>query len=149
MGTDQYDRAEVINAIWSNKGNISAAARDIGCGARTIYYMADRYKTVQQAIDHARRIWRGELVDSAEQQLKDHVEEGRAWAVKYVLDTVGKKRGYVTRHEITGADGAPLIGIDVVEFDYTDHLADLAPGSVPDSNGRQPVQGAGNGAKMG
>ncbi|MBU2051246.1 MAG: hypothetical protein KKH61_20050, partial [Gammaproteobacteria bacterium] len=54
------------------------------------------------------------LCDTSEVKLQQAVNGGEAWAVKYVLSTKGKGRGYVERSEITGADGE-AIPVTIVE----------------------------------
>ena len=46
-----------------------------------------------------------ELNDIAELLLRQAVNDGNLWAIKYQLSTKGKSRGYVERSEITGKDG--------------------------------------------
>lgn len=102
------DREELINAIWAAQGKVAVAAQRLGCTVRTIYYYAEKYPTVRNAIDEARAMWDEKLVDLAEMKLFQEVDDGRAWAIKYALSTKGKHRGYVERQEVTGADGGAL-----------------------------------------
>ena len=52
----------------------------------------------------------GEIaLDFAEASLFDQIRRKEAAATIFYLKTKGKKRGYVERQEVTGADGAPLI----------------------------------------
>jgi len=44
----------------------------------------------------------------AETGLYKAIREGKDWAIKYILSTKGKSRGYVERQEVTGADGKPM-----------------------------------------
>lgn len=45
------------------------------------------------------------ILDLGETALHSSVIKREPWAVKYLLSTKGKKRGYVERSEITGKDG--------------------------------------------
>ena len=47
------------------------------------------------------------VLDFAESQLHVQIKEGSVPATIFLLKTRGKKRGYVERQEITGADGEP------------------------------------------
>jgi hypothetical protein len=49
------------------------------------------------------------MVDIAELKLRQQVQDGEAWAVKYILSTKGKSRGYVERQEVTGKDGGAIV----------------------------------------
>lgn len=109
---EEVDREELINAIWTAKGKVSLAATKVGVSPRTVYNYAEKYKTVQQAIDDARAAWDESLVDLAEVKLYESVKDNKPWAVKMALATKGKSRGYVERQELTGAEGADL-SIDI------------------------------------
>jgi hypothetical protein len=50
-----------------------------------------------------------ELNDIAELKLRQAVQKGEPWSIKYQLSTQGKKRGYIERQEITGEDGNELV----------------------------------------
>ena len=43
-----------------------------------------------------------------EHALYKNVKDGDQKAIEFLLSTKGKKRGYSTRHEITGEDGAEI-----------------------------------------
>lgn len=105
---EAIDREELISAIWAAQGKVTVAAQRLGCTVRTIYNYANKYATVQNAIDEARAMWDEKLVDLAELKLFQEVNDGNAWAIKYALSTKGKHRGYVERQEVTGADGGAL-----------------------------------------
>ncbi len=105
---EAINREELISAIWAAQGKVTVAAQRLGCTVRTIYNYANKYATVQNAIDEARAMWDEKLVDLAELKLFQEVNDGNAWAIKYALSTKGKSRGYVERQEVTGADGGAL-----------------------------------------
>ena len=115
MATETLNREELINEIWNQKGKVSLVGRALGCSVRTVYNYAERYATVQNALDQARQSFDEFLVDTAEVGLQKSVIDQEAWAVKYVLSTKGKNRGYVERQEVTGADGDPL-RITVIDY---------------------------------
>jgi hypothetical protein len=46
-------------------------------------------------------------LDFAESQLHTQIGDGNTTATIFYLKTKGKKRGYIERQEITGADGMP------------------------------------------
>jgi hypothetical protein len=52
--------------------------------------------------------WRQRLVDEAESQLWDCVQERQPWAVALVLKTLGKFRGYIEAKDLTPAGQSRL-----------------------------------------
>jgi len=60
---------------------------------------------------------RESLVDRAESKLMEAVDKGELKAVLFVLETMGKERGWTKRTEVTGADGAALgLSPDVMQL---------------------------------
>ena len=110
---EELDRGEIINAIWAAQGKVSVAASRLGCDPSTLFNYANKYVTVQEAINGARQSWDEKLLDAAEVKLYEQVMDGRAWAVKYALGTKGKDRGYVERQEIGGAGKGGAIPIEL------------------------------------
>lgn len=106
MTANKFSNEDIIKALIEVNGLVSLAAKNLNCTAKTIYTRAKSTPAVQQAIDDCR----DNLVDHAEQALRAAVADREPWAVALVLKTLGKKRGYVERQEVTGADGA---GIDI------------------------------------
>ena len=108
MAIERLDRQHLIDTIYAKQGVLSQVARALKVSLPTIYNYRDRYTTVAQAIEDARKTFDTELLDEGEIKLREAVRAGQAWAVRYVLSTKGKARGYVERHEHTGAGGGPI-----------------------------------------
>lgn len=104
MAKQRYTAAEVIDALERARGIKAVAAKILGCTRQTVERYAKRYATVAQACRQARET----LVDVAEGQLVKSVDAGEWPAVRYVLATLGKSRGYAERTEITGAAGGDI-----------------------------------------
>lgn len=105
---------QIIDALRDVNGMVYLAARKLGCAPNTIYNRMAKSATIKQACEDSR----GELVDISEQKLRAAVLNGEPWAIALVLKTLGKKRGYVERTEITGEDGNKI----VFEVKYSDEL---------------------------
>lgn len=106
----KYNREDVINAVWRARGNVSQAADEIGCARRTITSMAAQYATVKAAIDDARADKRGELLNKAESGLERALDNGEAWAIRYVLKSVGRGHGWDTLSGVdVNADGLTVV----------------------------------------
>lgn len=106
MAIDKY---KMIDAVLDSGGNLSEAAAEIGCSIQTIYNYRDKYPDVAEAITHAREEHDCDLLDTAEKKLKEHLEDGAAWAIKYVLSTKGKVRGYTERKEIEHSGAKQIV----------------------------------------
>ena len=94
----------MIEALREKHGNLSAAARFLGCSRNTISRYIDTYSTVQAVADEERET----LIDFAENQLFKQVQDGNITAIIFTLKTIGKHRGYVERQEVTGAESGPI-----------------------------------------
>lgn len=104
----RYTKEEIADALKATKGMIYLAAERLGCHPETIHNYAKRYASVDAEIKNQR----GRLVDIAELKLHAKVMEGDMGAVKYVLSTLGKDRGFTEGP--TGKEDDPL-HIKVIE----------------------------------
>ena len=115
MAIEVLDREQLINEIWRNKGKVALVAERLGVTTKTVYNYADKYATVKNALDDSRLHFDELLVDTAEMKVQKAVMNDEAWAIRYVLGTKGKSRGYVERSEVTGAEGE-AIPISFVDY---------------------------------
>lgn len=95
---------QLVDAVTKARGLLSVAARNLGITRKTVYERAKQSPAVQAAIDEARET----TLDIAEAALFKQAAAGEGWAVKYLLSTQGRSRGYVDRTELTGAEGGAL-----------------------------------------
>ena len=102
---EKYTANQMIEALREKHGNLSAAARFLGCSRNTISRYIDLYPTVKAVADEERET----LIDFAENQLFKQVQDGNITAIIFTLKTIGKSRGYVERQEVTGADGGAVL----------------------------------------
>jgi len=102
---EKYTSDKMINAIREKHGNLSAAARYLGCSRNTIARYIENYPTVKAVYDEERET----LIDFAENQLFQQVKDGNITAIIFTLKTIGKSRGYVERQEVTGAEGGHIV----------------------------------------
>jgi hypothetical protein len=101
---EKFTSVQIIEALREKHGNLSAAARFLGCDRHTIGRYIDTYPTVKAVADEERET----LIDFAENQLFQQVKDGNITAIIFTLKTIGKSRGYVERQEVTGAEGKAL-----------------------------------------
>jgi hypothetical protein len=94
----------LLEALEKNLGIVTTACKSVGINRSTHY---EWYKTDQEykdAVDSIADI----TLDFAESQLHQQIKNGEVSSTIFFLKTKGKKRGYVERQEITGADGNPF-----------------------------------------
>lgn len=106
----------IAKALKKTGGNMSATAQALKVTRQAISKRVKENPDLKAVCDEARET----LVDLAESKLVGAVKKGNAWAVRLVLTTTGRGRGYVTRQESTGPDGGPqrhAHSIDTEEID--------------------------------
>ena len=94
----------VADKLREYHGNQAAVARAFGVDrSRITQYMEQHpeLRAVKQEAEEA-------ILDHAESALYRAVLQGELAAVKWLLATKGKGRGYVERSELTGKDGEPF-----------------------------------------
>ena len=124
--TQRIKPQQLIDTIHKMSGQLSNVARALGMSTTAIYDYRDKYPAVAQAIVESRLTFDDILIDTAERRLAEATNEGKAWAIRYVLDNKGEARGYkkVTRQEITGADGGAIDTKIVIQYaDPNPHTA--------------------------
>ena len=102
---EKFTANQIIDALREKHGNLSAAARYLGCDRHTVTRYINTYPTVKAVADEERET----LIDFAENQLFKQVQDGNITAIIFTLKTIGKSRGYVERQEVTGADGGAVV----------------------------------------
>jgi len=101
----QYKTEDIIAALEKYRGGVFLAAEELGCSYKTIERRAETVNKVRETIDRHRE----RRSDLAELRLETGIVNGEAWAVLFQLRTQGKRRGYVERQEVTGADGGAIV----------------------------------------
>ena len=100
---DRYTQAQLIDAIQAAKGIKATAAQSLGCSRQTITNYIDRYPAVKAAYQEARDT----SLDLAESKLIALVEREEWPAIRFMLVTLGKDRGYTERDDIQVLGGDP------------------------------------------
>jgi hypothetical protein len=90
--------------IAAHNGNVAAIARHFGVARGTIQKRIDSSPALLVALEDARE----GMTDNAESALYKQILDGNITAIIFYLKTRAKKRGYVERTELTGADGGPI-----------------------------------------
>lgn len=114
-------KKELINMLKHFNGIISSACEAVGISRQTYYnYLADDKAFAEQvdeineaSIDHVEsklmeKINGVQVQHEGATGIKIYDQPPSDTAIIFFLKTKAKKRGYVERQEVTGADGAPL-----------------------------------------
>ncbi len=109
-----FQKSEIKKAIEGSGGYISEIARRLGCD----WHTADKY-IKQFELTEILQIEDEKATDRAEVKLMEAIENGEIAAIIFRLKTKGKKRGYIERQELTGADNQPIITISANLWNYT------------------------------
>jgi len=101
-----FQKSEIKKAIEGSGGYISEIARRLGVD----WHTADKFIKLHELTADL-QIEDEKSTDRAELKLMEAVEKGEIAAIIFRLKTKGKKRGYIERQELTGADNQPIITI--------------------------------------
>lgn len=129
-----YSVQQVIDALRATRGMVYLAADHLGCSPQTIYNFLARHPSVREARERES----GRLLDYGEIKLYEQVMQGEAWAVKYLLSTKGKERGYTDKLEVEQHHQGDLtLHLEPARERLRRKLADTAA-RQEDSNGHRP-----------
>lgn len=95
---------DVIQAIWHTRGNYSAMSELLARRRASVREYVLSHPSVKLVYDEVREA----LLDRVENNVFSQAEKGDGAQCRFVLQTLGKSRGYSTRQELTGEDGKPL-----------------------------------------
>ena len=102
----------VKERIHKYHGNLSAVARGVGRSRSWLYLYLEKHPDLWDTVNEARET----MLDNAESVLYQKVLAGSTPELLFFLKTQGKRRGYIERQEITGADGTSI----TVRWDTTE-----------------------------
>lgn len=92
----RYTPAEIIAACEGSRGVLAVVARKLGCNRETVEKAVERWPEVAAALKGAKE----HVVDLLEIKIYDKaIKEGDITALKYLLNTHGKARGYGAKPE--------------------------------------------------
>lgn len=109
-------KKRVIEAMDKNLGVVTLACRATGISRKTYYSWYNSDKAFKESCDAVNDV----ALDFAESQLFKCIKDGSVASIIFYLKTKGKKRGFVERQEITGAEGEPVqfvFGTSLLEDD--------------------------------
>lgn len=102
----RFTKSTIKSALEKARGNISLAAEVLGVTRQTIYTYMQRYPDLVAVRADAENY----VLDIAEAHLEKAILGGDMDAVKFLLRTKGRRRGYMTSGEIShrGDADAPI-----------------------------------------
>jgi len=104
MAKRRFSVKRMVDELTRTKGMVYVAAKNLGCTPQTVYNYINKYP----AIAAAKELAEGEMIDLAELGLCKAILNNEPWALQFMLKTKGRKRGYVERTEIAGAEDQPF-----------------------------------------
>lgn len=96
-------KKNMIKALEKNLSIVTTACKSVGISRWTHYRWMKEDEKYAEEVDDLKNV----VLDFAESQLHQQMQDGSVPATIFLLKTLGKKRGYIERQEITGADGMP------------------------------------------
>ena len=96
-------KESLLKSLEQSLGIVTVACKKADIPRSTYYKWLNEDKDFAQAVEDIENI----ALDFAESQLHKQISENSTAATIFYLKTKGKKRGYIERQEITGADGMP------------------------------------------
>ena len=108
----QHTKKALVEALEKSLGVVTTACKIVGIDRTTFYrYLKDDEAFAKQVQDIENI-----AIDFVESQLFKQIKDGNTTATIFYLKTKAKKRGYVERQEITGAEGEKIeFKIEVVQ----------------------------------
>lgn len=100
---ERYTPEQVIAALRSARGMLSAAGQLLGCTRGTVAGYKDRYPAIDAVLTEEREM----QLDRTELVLFKAIDKGELPAVFYYLKTQGRARGYVEKVDVA-ADALTL-----------------------------------------
>ncbi len=125
----RVSRKALIETLRSCDGIPSQTARALGISAQAIRKRIRTDKVLQAIADEAKE----GLIDLAQSKLRPAIEEGDFRAVKFVLETLGKGRGFGKEIKIESDDKPGVLHLYLPDDgrDKPDTLNDPLPEVVP------------------
>jgi len=102
----------MIEALEKSLGVVTTACKTSGIPRTTHYRWMNEDAEYAASVNDLENL----TLDFAESALHRQIKEGNTTATIFFLKTKGKKRGYIERQELTGAEGKPLSGQSKTDY---------------------------------
>ncbi len=106
-----YKKSDVLEAIKGSNGIVSNVCKRLKCDWHTADTFIKKWPETLQALDDERESY----LDLTESECINRIKAGDGQMIRFVLATLGKKRGYGTEDAATDNGGAAdtVVNIDV------------------------------------
>ena len=109
--TGHIKKDAMIQALEKSLGVVTTACKQVGIGRATFYEWLEKDPKFAKEVAEIQNV----ALDFAESQLHKQIGDGSTSATIFYLKTKGKKRGYIERQEITGAEGERLFQVKIID----------------------------------
>ena len=99
----RHTKNNLIAALEKSVGVVTTACKNVGIHRSTFYEYYNKDEKFRKEINDIGNV----ALDFAEGKMFEQIQNGNTQLIKFYLATKGKKRGYIERQEITGAEGMP------------------------------------------
>lgn len=99
----RHTKENLIKALEKSMGVVTTACKNVGIHRSTFYEYYNNDEDFQKEINDIGNV----ALDFTESKMFEQIQNGNTQLIKFYLATKGKKRGYIERQEITGAEGMP------------------------------------------
>jgi hypothetical protein len=100
----KLNRANVTKALLEQRGILGKAAESLDVTRQNLRAFLLKHPDLEEVRQEASE----QLLDVAEAQITNAIEQGDLKTVRWYMERRGKDRGYSTRVETTGKDGGPI-----------------------------------------
>jgi transposase len=104
-GRKNYSEKLVLEAIKGTGGIVSQVAKRLGCDWSIAKKYINKWEKTKKAYDDEREA----ILDLAESAVYKAIKEGNTQDAKWVLATIGKKRGFSEKHEVEHSGAVQII----------------------------------------
>ena len=89
-------KARFLKAVEGTGGILTMIAQKLNCSRGTVYIFINRNPDMQKIIDQERE----KILDVAQHNVYSRINSGDWDATRYLLNTLGKQRGFTTSMEV-------------------------------------------------
>lgn len=112
----RHTKKSLINALEKAMGVVTTACKNVGIHRSTFYDYYNNDEEFRKEVNDIGNV----ALDFTESKMFEQIQDGNTTLIKFYLATKGKKRGYVERQEVTGAEGEKLFEIKIIDTDSGD-----------------------------